>query len=233
MPAQNVSERAHLPEIERKTVVDQVVRAIVQAASEGRILPGDRIIERDISMDLQVSRAPVREALRLLESQGVVDNSPYRGMRLMEIDAGKFEDLTAVRLQMELLAAANLLAKPAEVLEKALAAMDAANVKLRNAIEAKDHYLLAVADMSFHSVSIQMSGNRTLLQVWKVVETQLTVLFGLSSKQKNLPSILKEHERLRADFATGDPATVESSLKNHIIDNAAWVDVAKLRVQER
>lgn len=231
MTAQSVSERAHLPEIERKTVVDQVVRAIVQAAAEGRILPGDRIIERDISMDLRVSRAPVREALRLLESQGVVDNLPYRGMRLMEVDAASFEHLTAVRLQMELLAAANLLAKPGDALEKALTAMDAANARLGSAIQARDHYLLAVADMAFHSVSIQMSGNRTLMQVWKVVETQLTVLFGLSSTQKDLPSILREHEKLRADFATGDYATVETSLRDHIVHNAAWVDVDKLRVQ--
>ena len=50
------------------------------------LLPGDRLVESDIASALRVSWVPVREALRLLESQGIVVNTPYRGMRLMAID---------------------------------------------------------------------------------------------------------------------------------------------------
>ena len=55
-----------------KTLVDQVVDAIVEATALGVFLPGDRIVEAEIARSLNVSRIPVREALRLLESQGVV-----------------------------------------------------------------------------------------------------------------------------------------------------------------
>ena len=50
-------------------------------------MPGDRIVEADVARRLNVSRVPVREALRLLESQGIVVSMPYRGMRLIEVSA--------------------------------------------------------------------------------------------------------------------------------------------------
>ena len=66
----------------RRTLVDQVVDAIVAGAARGVILPGDRIVETEIAQELSMSRVPVREALRLLESQGLVVSSPYKGVRL-------------------------------------------------------------------------------------------------------------------------------------------------------
>lgn len=54
---------------------------------------------------LQVSRVPVREALRLLESQGIVENMPYRGMRLMDVSVVRLEKVLKVRLVLEQLAA--------------------------------------------------------------------------------------------------------------------------------
>jgi DNA-binding GntR family transcriptional regulator len=59
----------------------QVVDAIVEATATGVFLPGDRIVEAEVARALNVSRIPVREALRILESQGIVVNERYRGMR--------------------------------------------------------------------------------------------------------------------------------------------------------
>jgi DNA-binding GntR family transcriptional regulator len=57
--------------------VDDAVDAIVAGAARGLILPGDRIVETEVARALGVSRVPVREALRLLESQGLVVNESY------------------------------------------------------------------------------------------------------------------------------------------------------------
>src|SRR6185312_15420433 len=78
------------------TLVEQIVEALVRAAAEGRILPGERLVEAEISRRFDVSRVPVREALRLLESQGIVTNAPYRGMRLMEVDARHLRQILVV-----------------------------------------------------------------------------------------------------------------------------------------
>ena len=89
----------------RKTLVEQVVDRIVEAAARGIFLPGDRVVEAEVARRLQVSRVPVREALRLLESQGIVENIPYRGMRLMDVSVARLEKVLKVRLVLEQLAA--------------------------------------------------------------------------------------------------------------------------------
>src|SRR5919199_593523 len=95
-----------------RTLVEQVADAIVRAAALGELLPGDRVVEADLARLLRVSRVPVREALRMLESQGVVVNTPYRGMRLMEVSADKLRGILKVRLEPERLAVRELLARP-------------------------------------------------------------------------------------------------------------------------
>src|SRR5437763_2114326 len=93
-----------MPALRPITLVDQVVDAFVKAAAEGQIVPGDRIIEAELAKALNVSRVPVREALRLLESQGIVVNTPHRGMRLMAVDAKRLHDILVVRTSLEQLA---------------------------------------------------------------------------------------------------------------------------------
>ena len=80
-----------LAPLTQKGLVNMVVDAIVEAAATGVFLPGDRIVEAEVARALNVSRIPVREALRLLESQGVVVSERYRGMSLMSVDIDRLE----------------------------------------------------------------------------------------------------------------------------------------------
>ena len=79
------------------TMVDHAVSAIISGASRGVILPGDRIVEADLVKALGISRVPIREALRILESQGVVTSSPYKGIRLMDVTHEVLEQILDVR----------------------------------------------------------------------------------------------------------------------------------------
>src|SRR5688500_5352071 len=79
------SEVRRLLPVQPRTMVEQAAEAIVAAATRGAFLPGDRLVEAEIARDLGISRVPVREALRLLESQGIVNSTPYKGMRLMDV----------------------------------------------------------------------------------------------------------------------------------------------------
>src|SRR5215204_4871113 len=79
-----IDPRRLLP-VQPRTMVEQAAEAIVAAAARGVFLPGDRLVEAEIARDLGISRVPVREALRLLESQGIVVGTPYKGMRLMQV----------------------------------------------------------------------------------------------------------------------------------------------------
>lgn len=75
---------------------------MVEAATRGYILPGDRIVEKEIAEKMNVSRVPVREALRVLESQGIVINEPFKGIRMAPVSEARLDELIEVRVLLEL-----------------------------------------------------------------------------------------------------------------------------------
>ena len=105
---------AELRPLQPQTMVDLVIDAIVPAAAAGVILPGDRIVEADLARKLGVSRVPVREALRLLESQGIVINEPYRGIRLRPVTNQRVDELIEARVALEASAVERAVAREAQ-----------------------------------------------------------------------------------------------------------------------
>src|SRR3954452_10874117 len=72
------ADSRRLVPVQPRTMVEQAAEAIVAGAARGIFLPDDRLVEAEIARDLGISRVPVREALRLLESQGIVVSTPYK-----------------------------------------------------------------------------------------------------------------------------------------------------------
>jgi DNA-binding GntR family transcriptional regulator len=100
------SQRAEAPPqnawrpLKPRTLVDLVIDEIVAAAASSRILPGDRIVEAELAQGLGISRVPVREALRILESQGLVVNEPYKGIRLRTVTQERIDHLIEARVAL-------------------------------------------------------------------------------------------------------------------------------------
>lgn len=215
-----------------KTLVNQVVDAIVEASARGVFLPGDRIVEAEVARALEVSRIPVREALRLLESQGVVVSERYRGMRLMSVDIDRLEKILKVRLALEKLAGAEIMA-----LRKGqkgfLAPLDEMLARMHAAADADDKFLVASLDTEFHMLLCRLSGNDTLLRCWESLSRQLTIIFGLSTLKKSLKSIVAEHDEVIAALRTGDQATFDRLMEVHILEYSRAVDYEKLVEQLR
>jgi DNA-binding GntR family transcriptional regulator len=72
---------------------------------EGRLRPGERLVEQRLAEDLQLSRTPVREALRMLQSEGLVAFEPNRGARVRELTRSHIADLYELRARLESMAA--------------------------------------------------------------------------------------------------------------------------------
>lgn len=211
------------PLSERKTLVEQVVDRIVEAAASGTFLPGDRVVEAEVARRLQVSRVPVREALRLLESQGIVENMPYRGMRLMDVSVARLEKVLKVRLVLEQLAA-----EEARVAAQKTPSILAPLVHTRDLmVEAAgrgDRYALARLDTVFHRQLCGLTGNEVLLRTWEPLSLQLTIIFGLSAMQKDLKPIADEHTDI-IDALRGKPArAVATLMREHIVDYTRALD---------
>jgi DNA-binding GntR family transcriptional regulator len=223
---------AGLTPLVAKSLVNQVVDAIVEAAAKGIFLPGDRIVEAELARSLNVSRIPVREALRLLESQGVVVSERYRGMSLMSVDIDRLEKILKVRLALETLAGH-------EVMEKlktdpdTLAPLEKVLGEMHRAAAADDGFRVASLDTEFHQVLCGLSGNEVLLRTFEPLSRQLTIIFGLSTMKKGVKSIVEEHDIVVEVLRAGDKQAFDDLMRVHILDYSRAVDYEHLVEQLR
>lgn len=222
--------------VDTRTLVERVVDAIVEAAARGLILPGDRVVEAEVARELKISRVPVREAFRQLESQGIVVNTPYRGMRLMDVSVDRLEKTLKVRLALEMLSAEEVRQK-ASVDPSVLKPLEDLVGEMREASRREDTYALARLDTEFHRVLCGLTGNEVLVRAWTPVSLQLTIIFGLSALQKVPGEIVVEHEELLDALRSPDPLVLDELLRVHIFDQGREVDhekfIARLRIGEK
>ena len=231
--AQNTNDKlASLAPLAAKTLVDQVVDAIVEATAKGIFLPGDRIVEAEVARSLNVSRIPVREALRLLESQGVVVSERYRGMRLMSVNIDRLEKSLKVRLALENLAGAEVIERTRKD-PSVLAPLEDVLAQMHAAADAGDSFLVASLDTKFHHCLCQLSQNDILVRSWEPLSRQLTIIFGLSTLKKGVKSIVEEHDDVIDAIRLGDVAAFEDLMEIHILDYSRAVDYEKLVEQLR
>jgi len=211
-----------------RTLVDQAMEAIIAGASRGLILPGDRIVETEIAQALGISRVPVREALRLLESQGLVVSEPFKGIRLMPVTRERLDQALEARVALETTAARRALA-----LGVGTDALSARLRELELMAARGDAYGCAAADTEFHRTLCRMSGNGVLCALWEQLARQITIIVGLSTLRKPMQEIVAEHRDLLRVFATGEPAALERALEEHIRLQNEAIDFEHLVEQRR
>lgn len=215
-----------------RTLVDHAVDGILSAASRGLILPGDRLSEPDLATRLGMSRVPIREALRILESQGVVTSAPYKGIRLMEVSNARLEHLIDVRVTIESLACRRAIEAGHNGAPYATR-LDEAIDELTLMAQRDDIYGFASADTAFHRLLCSFAGNPVLDTLWESIARQLTVLFGLSTMGKSTETIIEEHRRLAAVFVEGDIDRMLTELEEHIRVQALDVNYEEIIAARR
>ncbi|NGM19691.1 GntR family transcriptional regulator [Roseomonas stagni] len=212
-----VAEVPRLAPVQPRTMVEQAAEAIVAAAARGIFLPGDRLVEAEIARDLGISRVPVREALRLLESQGIVVSTPYKGMRLMQITNRNVAELMRVRTALETLALREIAASGPATAERLAPAWRAAE-RYEAAAQGPDAAAIVAADEAFHGELCRLSGNGVLHGLWLSVARQLSVVWGLGHDVRPKPRIAQEHREILERLSGGDATGAQAALDAHL----AW-----------
>lgn len=154
---------------------DQVFEEIQRAILEKRLNPGDHIREQELTKLLNVSRTPVREALVLLERDGLVDISPNRGCFVREFNERDIREIFELRIALESLAASltvdHLQESDFAYLEELIQRQADSNAR---------HAQTEVSqlDLEFHRYIVRKADNSRLLRTWQVNAMQFTVLFS-------------------------------------------------------
>ena len=156
----------------REQVVEQVRTAII----EGRLKPNDHIIEKDLTEQLGVSRTPVREALILLEREGLIVSFPNRGSFVRDFSVQDVEMIFSMRTALENFAGELIIEHLNETdwgtLEDSIEAQ-------RKAIERGDAQSVRSIDMRFHEYLLRKSQHPLLIRNWTEIVAQIAALLYL------------------------------------------------------
>ncbi|UCE55442.1 MAG: GntR family transcriptional regulator [Desulfobacterales bacterium] len=160
--------------------MDQAFQQIREAIRSGKLKPGDRLVETQLAEEMQISRFPIREAMRYLEKEGLVQTKPFKGTYVAELTEKDMEELYSLRSAIEELAVRILIKNIDEKKIKKLESIVAAMVQ---ASEDDNIDKMISEDLRFHQTICEMSGHRKLLDVWLNLENQLQVFLTI---EKNL-----------------------------------------------
>jgi len=198
------------------SVVDQVYEAIRERITSGSLARGARVHQEDLAEELGVSRTPVREALRRLAAEGLVEMRTNRGARVADVDqAGmrvSYEARTVIEPGAARLAAGQRVEAPLARMRAALAAQRRSVRNVQRSFEANREFHLALA---------AASGNEFLSQfaerLW-VARIGETIYERQVETQERMLLDVREHEQILEAIEAGDGRRAESLTRRHLAD---------------
>src|SRR5579875_3068176 len=204
------------PPLQIASVVDQVYAAIREQIVGGERQRGARIHQEDLAEELGVSRTPVREALRRLAAEGLVEMRTNRGARVADVGTADMRAAYEARLVIEP-GAARLAAAGAQ--PSALAAMRGALAAQRRAIP---HVARSFeANRQFHIALVRAAGNEFLLQfvarLW-VARIGEVIYERQSETPERMGLDADEHEQILAAIEAGNARRAEALTRRHVAD---------------
>lgn len=203
----------------------QVIKALYDAISSGALRPGQRLVERDLCELLGVSRPPVREALRHLESDGLVVSLPKRGPIVAMLSAEDVLHIYQVRGALEGLAA-RLFTENAT--DEQIEELQAAAVALRQAVESNDINRVMHEKDRFYEILSKGCTNPLIATILASMKARIRMLRRMSlSSPARSPETLNEIDGIVAAIAARNPEAAFQRSWEHI-GNATSNAVAML-----
>jgi DNA-binding GntR family transcriptional regulator len=210
------------------TLVEVAEHRLRAAILSGALAPGDKIVEEQLCADFGISRAPLREALRLLGQQGLVEHLPRRGARVTEWSTADILQLFALRHVLERHAIE--LALPVVDPVSALAPVRAALERMRSATDELER---DDAHRGFHATVVELAGNRQLNIALEpiLLKLQLPMAMNLREEARHhrADDGIARHQAIVTALDTNDAGTVITALEDHGHLHYLGLETASLR----
>jgi DNA-binding GntR family transcriptional regulator len=202
--------------ISTTSITSQVTNAIRQAVVSGEYEPGQKLSEAALSDHFGISRTPIREALKQLEREGLVEIIPRVGTCVSKPTEKELKELFTIKEVMEGLAA-GLLAERGSIRE--IIEIEQAVISMEQAIEKADNKLFVEANNVFHKAILEGADNSKLSYLFSILLNQIPYnrYVHLSIEVPNrLEQSLLEHKEVLEAIKKGDRNEAEEAMRKHV-----------------
>lgn len=205
--------------LKRRVLRDDVAEYLMEAILKGALNPGDKIIESKLAKELSISQGAVREAIRDLIAQGVLETEPYKGTRIRTLSKSQLDDYYDVRSEIETIAVKWCITRhhlafiDLEFLNSCVNNMEEC-VKINDTKNMRKH------DMAFHLAIVQSAKSESLLKAWNSLGnyywTYIAVYYDHAASL--LPAQVIKHRTMFEAIAQSDITAYSQCVRGHYFD---------------
>ena len=199
------------------TIRERVAKEIRHLILMGKFKPGKKMLETTIAQELNVSRNPVREALRQLEQEGIVEYIPQKGCFLREINLEELEEIFRLRANLEIISLEYCNFKIADETIKKLESIIA---ELSNIKKSKNFDNMFILGLKFHELIVQECGKNIIYKTWKNFGGYNYSIF-LNIYNSDIDSLKRNvltHKKLLEKLRTGQENLIKKAILQHYLE---------------
>jgi DNA-binding GntR family transcriptional regulator len=196
------------------SVRDKIYESIRDLISYGNLHPGERLIETDLAQQFKSSRSPIREALRQLESEGLIRSESNKGYTVTKLSPKDVEEIYNIRVLLEGYAA-HLTVR--SITKQQIKYLETLNSRLKTAAEKSDLKEWLEANTLFHRFFFDYCGNANLAFILQILQRRIhRYLFMIVQIPGHFATYLDQHDGILEGCKQGDPATTEAHMRAHL-----------------
>jgi DNA-binding GntR family transcriptional regulator len=212
--------REHFAAIQHISLKGLVSGAIREAILNGKLSPGERIIETRLAKQMRVGQNAVREALQELEFQGFVLRVPNRGTFVTDFSLEDIDQIYRFRMEFEGFAA-QLVREAGRPSAEDVAQLERALEGMQEGAESNDFWRFSRSDLGFHEIIWRICGNRYVEKALRAVATpqfSYVLVRSFRHTRLKLQNITQQHREILENLKTGEPQACREYMTRMIED---------------
>ena len=200
---------------------DVVFNTLRESILKGELQPGERLMELQLASKLGVSRTPIREAIRMLEQEGLAVTMPRKGAEVARMTLKDMEDVLEVREALDELAARIACAK---INDEQLENLKSIRDEFKKSLDSGDVKKIAEEDVRFHDAIYEATDNAKLIALTNNIREQMyRYRVEYLKNQNNYPILIAEHDAIVNALEQRDKEMVTAEMHTHVVNQAVAV----------
>ena len=207
---------------------DVVFNTLREAILKGDLKPGERLMELQLASKLGVSRTPIREAIRMLEQEGLAVTTPRKGAEVAKMTLKDMEDVLEIRDALDELA---VRIACQQISDEQLKQLEDMKELFEKSTQTGNVKKIAEADVTFHDVIYEATGNPKLVTLLNNLREQVyRYRVEYIKDPKNYPTLIAEHEAILESLKNRDVKNAVEAMHVHVANQA---EAVKTVIQEQ